>query len=83
MVYTALSISLAVGITAVGLISSTLFAIAVGWVNKSSEDKIAESVDMMRVLEHGMKVKMVPTKHQSYAVDTQEDLNKVEKLMKD
>mgnify|MGYP000932545001 FL=1 len=45
MVYTALSISLAVGITAVGLISSTLFAIAVGWVNKSSEDKIAESVD--------------------------------------
>ena len=45
--------------------------------------EIAESVDMMRVLEHGMKVKMVPTKHQSYAVDTQEDLNKVEKLMKD
>ena len=45
--------------------------------------EIAESVDMMRVLEHGMKVKMVPTKHQSYAVDTQEDLNKVERLMKD
>jgi 3-deoxy-manno-octulosonate cytidylyltransferase (CMP-KDO synthetase) len=44
--------------------------------------EIAESVDMMRVLEHGMKVKMVPTKHQTHAVDTVEDLNKVEKLMK-
>ena len=42
---------------------------------------IAESVDMNRVLE-GMKVKMVPTKHKTYAVDTKEDLNKVEKLMK-
>ena len=45
--------------------------------------EIAESVDMMRVLEHGMKVKMVPTKHKTYAVDTKEDLNKVEKLMKE
>jgi len=44
--------------------------------------EIAESVDMNRVLEHGMKVKMVPTKHKTYAVDTKEDLNKVEKLMK-
>jgi len=45
--------------------------------------EIVESIDMMRVLECGMKVKMVPTKHQTYAVDTIEDLNKVEKLMKD
>jgi 3-deoxy-manno-octulosonate cytidylyltransferase (CMP-KDO synthetase) len=44
--------------------------------------EIAESVDMNRVLEHGIKVKMVPTKHKTYAVDTKEDLNKVEKLMK-
>jgi len=44
--------------------------------------EIAESVDMNRVLEHGMKVKMVPTKHKTYAVDTKQDLNKVEKLMK-
>ena len=44
--------------------------------------EIAESVDMNRVLEHGMKVKMVPTKHKTYAVDTKEDLIKVEKLMK-
>jgi 3-deoxy-manno-octulosonate cytidylyltransferase (CMP-KDO synthetase) len=43
--------------------------------------EIAESVDMMRVLEHGLKVRMIPTKHESYAVDTQEDLNKVEKIM--
>ena len=39
--------------------------------------EIAESVDMMRVLEHGMKVRMAPTK----AVDTLEDLKKVERLM--
>ena len=45
--------------------------------------EIAESVDMMRVLEHGMKVKTVPTKHKTLAVDTLEDLNKVENLMKD
>jgi 3-deoxy-manno-octulosonate cytidylyltransferase (CMP-KDO synthetase) len=30
--------------------------------------EIAESVDMMRVLEHGLKVRMVPTKYESYAV---------------
>ena len=36
---------------------------------------------MMRVLEHGMKVKMIPTKYKTYAVDTAEDLNKVEKIM--
>ena len=44
--------------------------------------EITESIDMMRVLEYGMKVRMVPTKHQTHAVDTAEDLKKVEKLMK-
>jgi len=43
--------------------------------------EIIESVDMMRVLEHGKKVKMVPTSHQSYAVDTPEDIARVEKEM--
>ena len=42
--------------------------------------EIAESVDMMRVLEHGMKVRMAPTKHSTQAVDTLEDLKKVERL---
>lgn len=32
--------------------------------------EIAESVDMMRVLEHGMKVRMVPTIHNIQEVDT-------------
>ena len=44
--------------------------------------EIAESVDMMRILEWGGKVKMVPTAHHSQAVDTPEDLVKVEALMK-
>ena len=43
--------------------------------------EIVESVDMMRVLEHGKKVKMVPTLHQTHSVDTKEDLKHVEKLM--
>ena len=43
--------------------------------------EIAESVDMMRILEHGEKVKMVPTKHQTYPVDTESDLTRVEELM--
>jgi len=43
--------------------------------------EIAESVDMMRVLEHGKKVKMVPTAYQTRAVDTIDDLLHVEKIM--
>ena len=43
--------------------------------------EIAESVDMMRVLEHGYKVRMAPTKHGSRAVDTPADLAEVERLM--
>jgi 3-deoxy-manno-octulosonate cytidylyltransferase (CMP-KDO synthetase) len=43
--------------------------------------EIAESVDMMRVLEHGMKVRMVPTNYNTHAVDTEEDLKTVERLM--
>lgn len=43
--------------------------------------EIAESVDMMRVLEHGMKVHMAPTRHNTQAVDTPQDLARVEALM--
>jgi len=43
--------------------------------------ELAESVDMMRVLEHGDKVRMVPTQYETYAVDTPDDLVRVEKLM--
>ncbi|MBI5701757.1 3-deoxy-manno-octulosonate cytidylyltransferase [Candidatus Saganbacteria bacterium] len=43
--------------------------------------EIAESVDMLRVLEHGHKVKMVLSEHQTYSVDTKEDLLKAEKII--
>lgn len=43
--------------------------------------EIIESVDMLRVLEHGYKVKMVLTNYETYSVDTIEDLKKVEMLM--
>ena len=44
--------------------------------------EIVESVDMMRVLEHGLKVRMVPTNYSSHAVDTPADLIKVEQLLR-
>ena len=43
--------------------------------------EIIESVDMIRLLEYGYKVKMVPTQSSSYAVDTPEDLSRVERMM--
>jgi 3-deoxy-manno-octulosonate cytidylyltransferase (CMP-KDO synthetase) len=45
--------------------------------------EIIESVDMMRVLEHGYKVRMIMTDAKSYAVDTLEDLRYVEEQMND
>jgi len=41
-----------------------------------------ESIDMLRVIENGMKVRMIPTLYSSQSVDTVEDLRKVEKIMK-
>lgn len=43
--------------------------------------EIIESVDMMRLLENDIKVKMVPISINTLAVDTQADLNRVNKLM--
>lgn len=43
--------------------------------------EIAESIDMLRVLEHGRKVRMVPTAYESHPVDTEEDLARVEQMM--
>lgn len=37
--------------------------------------EIIESVDMMRILENGQKVKMIPTRCKTKAVDVQEDLD--------
>ena len=44
--------------------------------------EIAESADMLRVLEHGYKVKMVYSPYKTYSVDTKKDLLKVASLMK-
>ena len=43
--------------------------------------EIAESIDMLRVIENGDKVKMVETKHSNQSVDTLEDLKKVSALI--
>lgn len=44
--------------------------------------EIAESIDMLRILEHADKVKMVYSPFATYSVDTKEDLSKVERLMR-
>jgi 3-deoxy-manno-octulosonate cytidylyltransferase (CMP-KDO synthetase) len=44
--------------------------------------EIIESVDMMRIIENGLKVKMVDTKFVTKAVDTPADLRIVEEIMK-
>jgi len=44
--------------------------------------EVIESVDMLRVLEHGYKVKMVLTKYDTHSVDNIDDLKRVEQLMK-
>jgi len=43
--------------------------------------EITESIDMLRLLEHGIPVRMVPTEAESYAVDTPADHQRVEALM--
>jgi 3-deoxy-manno-octulosonate cytidylyltransferase (CMP-KDO synthetase) len=48
---------------------------------ESSELEIIESVDMLRCLEHGYRVKMIPTRFDVYSVDTEEDRSLVNDLM--
>jgi 3-deoxy-manno-octulosonate cytidylyltransferase (CMP-KDO synthetase) len=40
-----------------------------------------ESVDLLRVLEHGREVRMVPSPGDLFSVDTEEDRREVERLM--
>lgn len=43
--------------------------------------EIIESVDMMRILEHGEKVKMIYTPTKTLSVDTEADLQRVQEMM--
>lgn len=44
--------------------------------------EIIESVDMLRAMEHGYKVRMVPTEYETFGVDTPQNLQSVEERMK-
>lgn len=44
--------------------------------------EITESIDLMRIIENGYRVRMVMTESETYSVDTQEDLEKVRELLK-
>ena len=43
----------------------------------------AESIDMLRLVEHGLPVRVVETEEETHAVDTPEDLRRVERMMRD
>jgi 3-deoxy-manno-octulosonate cytidylyltransferase (CMP-KDO synthetase) len=43
--------------------------------------EVIESIDMLRLLEHGYRVKMVNSLYNTYGVDTPEDLTRVEKTI--
>ncbi len=42
----------------------------------------SESIDMMRFLEHGYKVRMVETEFDTHSVDTPDDLARVQEMMR-
>jgi 3-deoxy-manno-octulosonate cytidylyltransferase (CMP-KDO synthetase) len=65
-----------------GLIAFTRDAILKFVSLETTQLEIIESVDMNRFLEHGIPVHMVTTKYEADAVDTPEDLNRVEFKMK-
>ena len=71
--------SLLVSLLGVVIVSSIAFINEL----KPTPLEMAESIDMMRILEHGYKVRMVlsPTA-ETYSVDTPEDLTQVEELMR-
>jgi 3-deoxy-manno-octulosonate cytidylyltransferase (CMP-KDO synthetase) len=39
--------------------------------------EVSESIDMLRLIEHGIRVRLVPTAGETHAVDTPEDLEVV------
>jgi 3-deoxy-manno-octulosonate cytidylyltransferase (CMP-KDO synthetase) len=45
--------------------------------------ELAESLEQLRAIEHGYRIKVVPTRHQSVSVDTPEDLEHVRRLAAD
>lgn len=49
---------------------------------KATPLEIVESVDMLRILENGNKVKMVNSPYCTFSVDTIDDLRRVEQLLK-
>jgi 3-deoxy-manno-octulosonate cytidylyltransferase (CMP-KDO synthetase) len=41
----------------------------------------AESLEQLRALEHGIRIKAIETQYESFGVDTQEDLDQVRRLL--
>ena len=48
-----------------------------------TELEVSESIDMLRILEHGYRVKMVECTQDTHSVDMERDIPIAELLMKD
>jgi len=48
---------------------------------KPSSLEISESIDMLRLLENDLKIRVVEIYHETYPVDTKKDLIKVNKIL--
>jgi 3-deoxy-manno-octulosonate cytidylyltransferase (CMP-KDO synthetase) len=48
---------------------------------KATPLELQESIEMIRALQHGYKVRMVPSPYSSKSVDTESDRQIVEKMM--
>ena len=49
-------------------------------LEKSALEQI-EMLEQLRVIEQGIKIRMVPTSHQAIAIDTAEDLERARELV--
>jgi len=49
---------------------------------KPTKGELAEKLEQLRILENGVKIKVVLTKIDSHSIDTKEDLGKIKKLIK-
>ncbi len=65
----------------VGIVAFQKDAIIKFWELKPTALEIIESIDMLRMLEHGYRIKMVLSEYDTYGVDTKEDLELVAKMM--
>ena len=52
-----------------------------GLNKKKTKNEVLENIEILRLLDNGVNVKMIKTVNKSYAIDRKEDIKKVLKLI--